>query len=472
MIRRQARLLSISIMSVAIVSVLSQGFAAEKKKTATKTASQAELHEYLAMPEVLPPEEEIWRPSWLAMRRSRWDREYDGLFSRMQGGPGHQMGIFKVKPHIQSISTFSDNVFATHHNQMNDYQTLLRPAVDVEIPFIMGKPLVVGFGAEFLRSLKQPDEFNNDTAHFAGRAGTELEFGKAVKLTISEAYSSGSTRPDGENDQLHFYNDNVASAKLNYDFGDKWGIELAYAFSTRSFDDESDAVDNYREHSGTIRVNYRIMPKTRVFADYTLSRIQREIRQERENWTQTGAIGLGWDPTRKIRGTVRVGYMQKSYDGPARDNVFGRWGYYNRPDSLDHVSSIFYEVNARYTPTRRLALYLVGRRQIDETNLRDEELQYGDYFISTSGYLGAQYLLTSRLVLVGRAGVADSDYSESNMSGKSRRDQQYQGSIGLLFQLTRRISISLEGTRIDNVSTIDDHEFKEDRVTLGINADL
>ena len=396
-------------------------------------------------------DDEIHKPERLAVGETRRERERVRLFRDLAIGSPHYIGKLRVTPTISSVSRYTDNAFLDNNGEDSDWQTRLIPAVTFEYP--AGKHVLrFGFDGEVIRSLESPSEWNDE--HYGGFVDADLDLPGELRLRLSEAYAQSSTDPGPDGDVRRHYFSNTASSVLSYDFGDKWSLALGYTNAIKRYRHAQDRVDDSTENAGNVRLYYLVLPKTSVFVDYTHSRSTRKVLNGRDSKTDTGSIGLKWDATAKLDGTVRVGYTEKDFRRGKGD------------------SGLFYAAGLNYFFNERLTFGLFGERGIEETSESDRDLASGPSYMLTSVGLSADYLLRENWFLTSALRYAWSDYTGSGTNNKRRNDEYRSLGIGLRYVATEWFNVAIEACRSENSSDVSNSGYRENSITLTLNLSL
>lgn len=431
------------------------GYAAKEKKPPAKRAEPKAVEDAIryqvAIPGAEGPRDELRHPARVASSDSRRQRERLFLGLAMPTGSAHEVGKFLVTPTIMTTGRYTDNVFLESSGGKSDWQTRIVPRVDLAYP--AGKHTIrLGAYGEILRSLESPSEWNDE--HYGAQAQFILDLLDAWTLELSDAYDRLSVDPGASDDVRRHYYSNTASAVLGYSFGDKWSAEAGYSHLIKRYRHRDERTDDVTEQAGNARLYYEVLPRISAFGDYGYSHSTRKTDSARDSDNYTYSVGLRWDATAKLDGTISLGYSEKDF----------RRGKGER--------GIYYTASLDYAATDRLRLTLTGTRRPEETSAADRDLANGPSYMSSSLGLNASYLLMENWFLTAALRLSKSEYTRSNPEGGTRDDENRAAAIGVRYQALDWLNMTLEASRIENSSNVSTQGYTEHSVSLTLNLTL
>lgn len=239
---------------------------------------------------------------------------------------GIKLGPVNLQPRLIVAETYDDNIFLADTDEEDDFITTIRPAINVALPWLTHL-LRVGYEAEFLSFADHDDENVLNQALYADLG---LDFPAGLRIRIRDRYldthdpasSEAETRTD---DPRTSRTQNDFEVRIAYALSRKTTFEMIFLrtdhdYSKRRFD----ALDR-NENTVSLTLFKRIWPKTSVLAGYDFQRTDfvdlPPADPDKDSQTHTGNIGVRFDPTAKVAGTLRLGYRAKRFDERSLDDT-------------------------------------------------------------------------------------------------------------------------------------------------------
>jgi len=246
---------------------------------------------------------------------------YDTL---MRGWRSHRLGPVRVYPYLEYDGIYRTNIFQTSTDKKSDWVNAINPGVRIELPIAGRHRFSAGylgnyfFYSRYSRQNHLDHNANVDLA-FNFRGGLSLRFGNTLRAATEERSAVTYRQRD--------YLREVPYLLATYRLSDRWKMQAAYIFDLLEFAKWVDRDNNYREHTGGLTLYYRFWPKTAALAQYIVSGRTYPYDAFGNNITHSGLLGLTWDPTAKLTGTVKFGFTIKDYERtlPGRDNTPASW---------------------------------------------------------------------------------------------------------------------------------------------------
>jgi uncharacterized protein (PEP-CTERM system associated) len=170
---------------------------------------------------------------------------------------------------------------------------------------------------------------------------------------------------------------------------------------------------------------------------------------DRDSDSQRYWLGLLWEPTAKIVGTIKGGYYKRDYDGK------GDW------------SGFAMEGDLKYKLSSHDTLTLKGFRTPLETSVTETHApgfapgRYGTYYLSTGGTLAYSHRFTYKISGVADISYFNDDYRQKGSSGKKREDDRFAAGIGAHYQIQEWLAFKVGYRYSNNDSNADNESYRE-----------
>ena len=382
--------------------------------------------------------------------------------------PGIRAGSFIIKPKVDLMAGYSDNVFAVSEDvspefgDREDYYFILRPSARIQSDWNRHSLS----GGTYVEAWKHDEFDENNVVNYGAFADGRLDVRRQMALVAGGSY-----------DLLHEGRKATNTAFLSVDpveyerasiYG---GIEqelgrIRYRgrLNYRDFDFE-DAEDfvtgaeidqDFRDREETsvlLQAGYAVTRDSSVFLRGTYTERNYDTLTpgglNRDSQGYTISAGVDFDITRLARGSVAVGYLQEEFDDPALETIDGL--------SVDGAVEWF--------PTEVLTARLLASRDVRASALAET----GGYIASDIS-AGLDYELRRNIILSATAGYGESDYQDID-----RTEERYGINLAGQYLINRYLRTKLEYTyeqqEVDNAATapsffLRDYETNEILLTL------
>jgi polysaccharide biosynthesis protein VpsM len=269
--------------------------------------------------------------------------------SLARGWQTHRLGALRVTPFLGYDAIYCSNLFQTPNNKKADFANTISPGIRLELPVAQQHRLSLGYFANaFLYSRygsqsHYDQNFNADAA--LNFPKMDVRFGSALRLATEQANT--------QIQQQRQYNRITPYFAAGYKFADVWRIEGTYQFDTLLFPKKDNQVDNYQDHLMTWSLFYKFWPKTAAFVQYSVDFRTHPNYPLNDNVTHFPSLGLQWDPTAKISGSVKVGYTVADYN-------------HNTIERGNSTGGVAFSAQTIYKFSRYTNVALVAQRSIQE----------------------------------------------------------------------------------------------------------
>ncbi|MBW1918312.1 MAG: outer membrane beta-barrel protein [Deltaproteobacteria bacterium] len=374
-----------------------------------------------------------------------------------RGWTFHRLGPFRVSPFLAYNGIYRSNIYQTSTDKKSDYVNNLRPGLSLELPLAHRHRLSLGYlGDYFIYSSHSTDSHYdhnvNADANFNFRGGLSLGFGSAYRHATEERSAVVGRKRRYDRTTPYF--------KAAYAFADVWKLETNYQFDNLDFAKAIDRQDDYQYHTGGATLFYKFWPKTAALVQYIIQGRVYPNRSINDSLSHSPLIGLTWDPTAKLSGTVKFGYTFREYD----TDLAGR---NNSPNSWALAMQTLY----RYSRYTNLAL-TAQRSYQDDVDFGNNAYENSAVYVTlnkhwhyfrTDSYL-AFYYINNNYVNVAADPVTG--------RLKERDDDIISVGCGLSRPFTSYFRLRLDYNFINKDSNFSTYSFNEHRLLFGIETSL
>ena len=340
---------------------------------------------------------------------------------------------------------YTDNVLNSHNNKIDDFSTLLSPALWLALPHTSENitPSVLNVrspGGSHL-SRQWPDSASDYQASLYYRtdipltsSSGHLRYGTTPAQTLSGRFlikgnrfsflaedqyefsyheqEAGAIIRQGERDR---YNSNYFGANLSYDTQHRLVLSGGYShFLTNYLSDLTDFRN--RKDNGLYGIlTYKLSPKLSLLAEYDFFDISYSHSDALDSREHYFLGGISWDITAKSKGLFKAGYNVKDFGGST-----GSFDDFSLELQLDH----------RFTP--KTAVVASIYRKPNETDLN------GTAFSLTNGFnLQLRQTLTPKLTSAVGFLVEDDHYKQLHGLTEVADSTTYEGNAALQYTFRR-----------------------------------
>lgn len=377
---------------------------------------------------------------------------YDAAASSLSlGWKRHRLGPVVVSPFFEYDAVYRSNIYQTSFDKKSDFINTVNPGLYIELPMAKKHKLSVGYlGNYFIYS-----RYSNNS-HYDQNINAEaafnfprwsVRFGNGLRLATEERSAQNLRRRRYTRESPYF----AATLK----FADKWRIEGNYQFEALTFAKQVDRTSDYQYHTAGWSLYYKFWPKTAALVQYVLLFREHPNNTIRNNTVHTPMVGLTWDPTAKISGTVKFGYTISDYYTklPTRDNNPNSWAM---------------SIQTLYRMSRYTNLALVAQRSIQE----DADVNNNAY-VNTGLYLTLNHHFHYfKVDSYAMFSFYRNSYQENSFDGytgefKRRLDSVVSAGAGLSRPFTRWLRLRLDYVYNNKASNFAGYSYNEHKLLLG-----
>ena len=359
------------------------------------------------------------------------------------------VGSLEIHPFISFMETYDDNIYATASDTKPDWITTITPGIKLLMPFSTHS-----FAAEYKAVINNYLDYTSEniTDQHAGVLA-DFKFGSLIGLKLRDAYDKAhEARSSSASGEIEKYDRNAASAALSYVFADRFKVEVGYTLTGWDFTQDVNQYRNRKEDLIASYLYYRFLPKTSAFIEYDFKNVIFEQKVNGlDNQVNSPLLGVTWEITENTKGTVKGGYLQKSFEDPGMNGI-DTW---TASADLNHAF------------TDRSSIKVVALRDVNESNAEGAR-----YFVTTGAFAEYTHKLVYKLSAVARVSYGEDDYSNAIAPDPDRHDKTTLGGVGLKYQMKDWLEFALNYNRLDRNSNIDIRDLTDNTISLGINFAL
>ncbi len=384
------------------------------------------------------------------------------LSQELEGGI--ELGSLKVYPSLSIKEEHTDNIFLESENKKDDWITTITPGILAELPF-WDHLLQLDYRADLIYYACHDE---NDTDDQLASVLLNFDFPVGLEVKCANEFISSSTPPDWEDDVRNDFYYNTASLEASYGISRIYKIQLKYTNESRDYESMpygpgpeykmkyDPELDNFTSNDVSAAFFYQFSPLTSLLLEYGFTHINNTDKglpstdsDSRRFW-----VGLEWEATALVSGTIKGGYYKRDYDVPDDWSGF----------------TILGDLTYRMTPFTTFMLGLL--REAKETSVTAEEGAYGAYYISTGGRLSVSYLFPNQLLASAHISYTNDDYREKGYVGKKREDDRIGLGCGIDYAIEDWLGCGLSFGFMENDSNHEFEDYQENRVTAHITLSL
>ena len=378
----------------------------------------------------------------------------------LQGGI--ELGPLKVHPSLSVKEKHTDNLFLESGNEKDDWITTVTPGLLLELPF-WDHLLELDYRADLIY---YADYDEHDTDDHLASALLKFDFPVGLEVKCVDEFISSSTPPDREDDVRNDFYYNTASVEASYGISKLYKVQLKYTNRFKDYEsmpygpghkmEYDPELDNFTENDVSATLFYQFSPLTSLLLEYGFSHMNNDDKgfPSTDSDSQRFWVGVKWEATALVSGTIKGGYYERDYDVPDDWSGFAILG----------------DLTYRMTPFTTCTLGLL--REARETSVTAEEGAYGTYYISTGGMLSVNHLFPKGLSASAHVSYRNNDYQEKSYAGKEREDDRIGLGCGIDYAIQEWLGCGLSFGFRENDSNHEFEDYRENRITAHITLAL
>jgi hypothetical protein len=251
--------------------------------------------------------------------------------------------------------------------------------------------------------------------------------------------------------EFNHFTESQLNGRIVYGRTESFGqLILGLGRADRDYDNNSQESRSYEKDLASLAFYYRIAPRTRllaevVYEDYKYSPAVGST--DLANDYIRYQLGVEWQLTNQLEGTVKVGYQDRDYI----------------LEALRDVDGLVFEANIDYKPNTFTDINLTGRRESI-----DSSIETSGAFLRTSYAIDIKHGLTELLSVEGGMGYAKDEL----VFTADRQDNRYNVMLGLDYALLNWVNVGVNYGYDQRTSTIDTAEYKSNSINLTVKVAL
>ena len=357
---------------------------------------------------------------------------------------GIKAGPFLLHPYLNLRETYSDNIYLTTDNRKGDFITTIMPGIQVELPF---KRNLLSFGGSAI--INEYAKYSSEnTIDWNANTSLDLNLGSRFKLKLSDNFlDSHEPRSESSTITIEKYKNNSALASLTYMLADVSKIQLDYTNAYWKY--KTSDFRSRDENQGSFYLYYRILQKTSIFGEYDFKQVSfTNNTQGLDNNVQTAQVGLTWELSSRSKGTVKAGYLLKSFDQQLSSNI----------------NTFIASIDGTHYFSDNNWVKLTGARTVNESSFMN-----APYSITTGIYGEFTHRFLERLSSTLKFSYGNERYSNI-VPGELvlRVDKVVQAGAAIQYAFRRWLDCTLEYYWRNKDSTISIYNSSENNVSLGL----
>ncbi|MEQ8378787.1 outer membrane beta-barrel protein [Parvibaculum sp.] len=379
-----------------------------------------------------------------------------------EGGPGAayepsglRAGSFVILPSTELSATYSDNIFRTDTNTVDDFIFTIEPQVEVQSNW--GRHalnLYAGLQHNFYDDNSDEDNTNwvvgtDGRLDITGNTNIEgeLSYRRAHEERGTPAALALAAEPTP-------YDALEAAVTLNQRFN-RMTASVGASYADLDFD-SVDAIgggtinndDRDREEFGQmLRLGYEVSPDTSVFVEGRLNQRRYDLQPpasavNRDSDGYAVEAGLSFPATRLIRGEIGIGYQEQTYDSAA----------------FDDVSGLAYHADVTWLATPLTTVRFGAGAEVGESTVGGS----GGY-LAQYGEVGVDHELLRNVILDGSFRFENADYEDV-----SRNDDYIDAGVGVSYLVNRYAKVRVGYDYAERSSDAVGLDYEENRVGISL----
>lgn len=300
----------------------------------------------------------------------------------------------------------------------------------------------------------------NNNSHYDHNVNADAAFNfpGGLSLRVGNTYRAATEERTATTGRQRDY-DRVTPYFLGtYKLTESWKIQGLYQFDSLHFLKVIDQTNEYQEQIGGLALFYKFWPKTALLGQYIITGRVYPKSPQGDNISHSPFVGLTWDPTAKLSGTIKFGYTFKNYDQdlPGRKNAPRSWAM-----SLQNL----------YRYSRYTQLTLTAQRSIQE------DLDFGNNsYENTAFYLTLNhelhYFQAAAYVTCSFSRNQYLNPTQDPVTGdiKKRLDDLVMVGVGVMRPVTRWLRLRADYSYTNRASNFSNFPYNEHRVIAGVQS--
>ncbi len=324
-------------------------------------------------------------------------------------GKGLRLGALTVKPFVQYVAEWTDNVFFDEEDEKDDLIHNLGLGAGAEMPLDGGRHLLYG---SYAANFQWFDQFSSqDHTDQAYKAGFDLNF-VPFSLSAEDTFRITTDRSDTEFTTRVPRNENYFDSLLEIPFA-RFFLETEGTDLDINYRSPENSVFDHNIFTIYQRVGVDVGTHTQFLAEYAYIGISYDNADGRDGDGHQAMLGLRGQATARISYQVWGGAQWRTYDDDSR------------PDFNDFV----FRGSVQYDISESSYLILKGVRTPQESTFDDQS-----FYVKNKGELTWRQRITERLYVNSHGSLSYNDYSRKTVRvgvDTTREDYVWDAGVGL-----------------------------------------
>lgn len=236
-------------------------------------------------------------------------------------GDGFDIGIGTFNIGLQARYLSDSNIYRASSNEIADTITVMTPAARLLIN-TKRNDLSLGYSNDIYSYTEyQQEDYTAETAYIDY---TMNSMGGLV-ISVNDTYNiTNGIRPELNAPERKKYMTNKGRGGIAYTFpGGRLTTEVSYSMMQLEYDNDADMAYNRKDQGYGFAIYYKVLPKTAFFMEYLsgANDYYDSVDETTDADSDSSAvnIGLKWDATAKMSGTLKLGgesvdYVNTNFD--------------------------------------------------------------------------------------------------------------------------------------------------------------
>jgi hypothetical protein len=372
-----------------------------------------------------------------------------------RGWEYHRLGPVRVSPYLGILEVYRTNIYQTSTDKITDLVNNVNPGLRFELPLAQRHRLSLGYLGNyyFFSRYGQNDHLDHNinldgTFNFPG--GLALRAGNTFRAATEERNAvTGRQRP---------YKRISPYFQGAYKMADLWKLEANYQNDNLLFNDTVDRQSDYSDQTAGMVLYYKFLPKTSALVQYIFTYRNHPYNNTSDNIIQTPLIGLSWDATAKLSGTIKFGYSIQDY-------------LQDMPQRANHSASPSFSVQTVFRASNYTNITIIGQRSVQEDPDSNNNAYYNTGFYISLNHKWHYFNVESYVIFSFYNNLYKSITPEPVTGTLNRRDDNiYAAGCGIMRPLTKYLQLRIDYVYYDRGSNFPTYTYNEHKVIFGIQA--
>ena len=367
---------------------------------------------------------------------------------------GIKMGVWKFKPAIKLDSIYDDNILSSAVNKESDIISVISPKLSLESDW--NRHSLSFHSSAKIAKYNDNNSENYEDIHLKLLGKLDILRNIYVKsaITYEDVHEDRGSREDDGGLDRTTYSILSQNATFYHDVGRvsfRLGEQIKqYNYSNTAL--SSGILDNsHRDRNHYVfssNIGYRFSPDYVIFIDgrFDARRYKRGDRDNRDSNGFEVSLGLRTNVSGKVKGGIRAGFLQRSYDGPLSEKTDG---FKANGHLVWNITSI-------------TSLLAGGDISVKETTLSDST-----GFIASGIFVGIEHELLDNLLLKSKIDYTKNEYQGGGSSLPD--DDIYDISAGISYLWNRNLNFEVKYNYVNRQSNISSSDYENNRILFGLS---